>query len=468
MKYPLLIATSAILLLTIGCEKSDPAEDTSASTTDQTSTETTEDTDVETDETTGGTDDSATEPTDTTASTDDTSTTTADVTWHADISPVLQTYCGRCHYDGGLGTGDFSDYATAAAFAEIMLTQIDAGQMPPAASDPECRDYRGSEHMFLPSSDRDLLQAWVEEGTPEGDPADAVEVEAIDELLDDPDIEVRTAAAYTPTFSDTSNPGNEYRCFVLDPGLEEDTFMTAMQPIIDNRQMVHHVVLYTRNSRTMAPEDADADGFDCINGEEFSYISAMVGGWAPGSLPIELEEWGGMRLRAGEQFIVQMHYYDPGDLTQTDDHSGYAFRFADSVEKEIYTDIHGSYAFNIPANDDSYSVQGSSSVPFGRTTTIYSVFPHMHVLGSGFRMWVEGPEEETCMVYSESYDFENQQTYLFEEPLEIPGGSTIRTECTWNNSASNPDIIHDPPRDTRYGERTDEEMCFFFALTSIE
>jgi len=462
----------ALLLAPIGCDKT--TDDTEVADDTEATTDVTDDTD-----TTGGstTDDTATTGGSTTDDTDDTTggSTTDDtgpaptVTWHADIDPLLQTYCGRCHYDQGLGTGDFTDYSIASAMSEIMLTQIDAGQMPPAASEPECRDYHGSEYLFLPDEARETLATWVAEGTPEGDPEDAVAVDAIDEVLDDPDLELMLEAAYTPSFSDSSNPGNEYRCFVLDPGLSEDTYLTAMQPIIGNRQMVHHVVLYTRNSQSLPADYADADGFSCINGEEFRYISAMVGGWAPGSLPIELGEWGGMKLDAGEQFIVQMHYYDPGDLEETDDLSGYAFRTAESVEKEIVLETLGVYNFNIPADDPSYSAQGSDSVPFNRTATVYSVFPHMHVLGSGFRMWAEDSAgEETCLVSSDAYDFENQQTYLFHEPLVVEGGSSLKYECTWNNSTSNPDLILDPPQDTRYGERTDEEMCFFFALISYE
>ena len=472
MLKPISLSFIALLVAPLGCDKSDAGtgDDTEASAVDSTAP-TADDTAATGGPGTGTTDDTAT--TGGPGATDDTSTTDTSaaptVTWHADVAPMLQTYCGRCHYDDGLGTGDFSDYTTAAAMASIMLTQIDADQMPPAASEPECRDYHGSEFMFLPEEARDTLATWIDEGTPEGDPADAVEVEVIDELLADPDLEVLIGAAYTPTFSDASNPGNEYRCFVLDPGLTEDAYITAMQPIIDNRQMAHHVVLYTRNSRALPADYADADGFSCINGEEFSYIGAMVAGWAPGSLPIELEEWGGMKLDAGEQLIMQMHYYDPGDLEEVDDHSGYAFRFADSVETEIQLEALGVYTFNIPADDPDYSASGSTLVPFNRRATIYSIFPHMHVLGSGFRMWSEDSEgAETCLVSSESYDFENQQTYLFREPLVIEGGATLRYECTWNNSTSNPDLIHDPPQSTRYGERTDEEMCFFFALMSYE
>ena len=72
--------------------------------------------------------------------------------------------------------------------------------------------------------------------------------------------------------------------------------------------------------------------------------------------------------------------------------------------------------------------------------------------------------DETCIAASEKWDFNNQLTYVFNEPIELKGGDTIHMECHWNNSRSNPNLIHDPPIEVGYGERTDEEMCFAFTL----
>ncbi len=388
--------------------------------------------------------------------------------WYADISPLLQTHCTRCHYEGGLGTGDFYDYETASAFAEIMLAAIDAQEMPPATSDPECRDYVGSEHLNLPDEGRALLATWLKEGTPEGDPADAVTVELISEELQDPNLELRIAEPYTPTFSDSANPGNEYRCFVLDHGQTEDFYLNTMAPIVTEHAMTHHAVLYSASS-SIPDSLSGPEGFSCINGEEYRYIREFLAGWAPGSLPVELPEGVGIKVDADEKFILQMHYFDPGTLEEgTSDQPGYAFQIETEVEKEAWVETLGIYGFNIPAGDDHYTASGSSTVPFAYDLTLYSVFPHMHVLGSGYTMSLtheDGTEE--CILSADAYDFENQLQYRFSEPLALPGGSRLNYECVWNNSTSNPDLINNPPEDTRYGERTDEEMCFFFSLMSL-
>jgi hypothetical protein len=56
---------------------------------------------------------------------------------------------------------------------------------------------------------------------------------------------------------------------------------------------------------------------------------------------------------------------------------------------------------------------------------------------------------------------------MLDPPLHIAPGERIHYSCSWDNSAENPDQFFDPPRDIRYGERTDEEMCFGFTLVSF-
>jgi hypothetical protein len=73
---------------------------------------------------------------------------------------------------------------------------------------------------------------------------------------------------------------------------------------------------------------------------------------------------------------------------------------------------------------------------------------------------------EACIVASDRYDFNNQLTYGFTAPVHVSSGTAINLSCTWDNSAENPNQMHDPPSNVRYGERTDEEMCYAFSLVS--
>src|SRR5678809_588514 len=96
--------------------------------------------------------------------------TAATVTFEHDVGPMLDRYCVRCHDGVGLGPGNFADYATVAPLAPLMIQRIDAGEMPPPASDPECRSYLGSDRFVVDPALSPMLQAWVDAKTPQGDP----------------------------------------------------------------------------------------------------------------------------------------------------------------------------------------------------------------------------------------------------------------------------------------------------------
>ena len=91
----------------------------------------------------------------------------------------------------------------------------------------------------------------------------------------------------------------------------------------------------------------------------------------------------------------------------------------------------------------------------------------MHVLGTGYRMWVQDWGGDTCLVESDSYGFDNQLTYFFDTPVSVKSGDTIGFECTWDNSADNPNQMFEEPQPIGYGERTNEEMCFAFTLIGL-
>ena len=401
-------------------------------------------------------------------SVDDTVVVAGDeLTFYADVKPVLDVHCTRCHFDEGLGVGDFTDPDTVTAFAEVMLGQIDSGAMPPAVSDTECHDYRGSDQLNIDDSERKIIADWIDGGKVMGDPATDPQVVPTSGVLSDPDIVLMMPEVYTPTWSDADNPGNEYRCFVLDPELDEDVYFEAMAPEVDNEALVHHVVLFSENRSDISEAQWDPQGWDCI--DDSGAGDGMIAGWAPGMLPVEFPAETGMKLGSNKVLVLQMHYYQSSSDEQPD-RSGYAFRTKpeSEVDEEVIMFPLGIYNFNVPAGDDDYTDSDSFTNTYPVNLKIHGVFPHMHVLGQAYSASITHADgSETCLVNGR-YDFDNQLTYQFEEddmPV-ISEGDRINFSCNWNNSLSNPDLPHSEPINAGYGERTDEEMCFFFSLVS--
>ena len=401
--------------------------------------------------------------------TSETPDTESEVTYYQDVRPMLDTYCTRCHMDGGTGPVDFRNPDNAMAMAEVMLSQMDAGLMPPPVSDPDCRDYVDSERMSLPPEARDTLAAWVDQGKPLGDESTAVEVDPVATQLENPDLFIQIPKAYKPSFEDNANPGNEYRCFYIEHDRDEDFFITGLSPVVDQTALAHHIVIAKGPKDEVKDKFKTDDGWSCINGEGTNVLDGMIAGWAPGTVPTIFEEGHGMRIGKDEAFILQMHYF-ANDAAAIDegDQSGYEFTTATSVDREVLMFPFGPTGFRIPAGEESHTESLSFTIPNGLSARAHGTFPHMHVLGSSYRLWVEHQDgSETCGAESDRWDFDNQITYMFNESILLQGGDKIHFECSWDNSASNPDQINDEPAAVRYGERTDEEMCFAFTFLSL-
>lgn len=388
-------------------------------------------------------------------------------TYYADVAPVLQTYCTRCHSASGQGPGDFDDPDTVVSMGELIAGNVAAGLMPPPAADPTCADYEGSERMLIPEDAKAILSDWVDSGKQLGSPDEAVPVTPWDTELEDADTFFDMAHPYTPVFDDPSNPGNEYRCFVLENTRSESFYVTAFTPSLGTPELVHHIVVFLADETEEIPGYDEETGVDCIDNVSGG-AERMLAAWAPGMLPVRLPEGRGVRILPSQNLVLQMHYYDNGTSAGLTDQSGYALKTAEEVEVPVLMFPVGANGFTIPAGNDSYTHSEEFELPPGLGGKIYTTFPHMHVLGQGYELTVEHSDGSTsCVARSDGYDFDNQLSYSLLEPIPVAGGDTLRQTCTWNNSPSNPDLIHNPPIETSYGERTDEEMCFTFLLASL-
>ena len=118
------------------------------------------------------------------------------------------------------------------------------------------------------------------------------------------------AAPYTPNQA----AADDYRCFVIDPQLESERFMTAFQVEVDNAKLLHHVVMFTvpGDAQTLGELDDlenedETPGYTCYGGPRTSRVGVGMA-WAPGSAGLIMPENIGMPIAPNTRFVVQMHY----------------------------------------------------------------------------------------------------------------------------------------------------------------
>ena len=377
----------------------------------------------------------------------------AQVTHSEHIQPLLDQHCVRCHQAGGLGLGDFEDPAQVQSFAERIVTRAQDGTMPPPASDPACRDYQSSERLTLGDRDLKLLEKWAEQGFAAGEGTLVRDLPDEGLALAGTDLNV-TVPRYGPSFSDEREPGNEYRCFVLEHGRDSAFYITGIQPVVDQSSVLHHMVLGAVPRDEVGSAGAGPEGVDCIN-DDMGAIEGLIGVWAPGMEAMQMADGAGLMVTSEQVFVLQVHYFQSGpESAGLVDESGFALRTTDSVAQPLEMVTVGSQSFRVPAGQGDYTFEGAWESASDRK--IYGVFPHMHERGAGYQMRLPERRRDTCVLDGDGYDFSNQLYYLFREPIWLKAGEQLDYSCTWDNSGN--------PDDVFYGERTDEEMCFFFVL----
>ena len=204
-------------------------------------------------------------------------------TYHADIAPLIAASCGGCHTSGGIAPFALGTYAEVAAVSPLMAASTTARRMPPwgAQETESCRPRHMFKHdLRLTDAQIAILTAWDQAGAPQGDPTEArtIEIAGFDELAGmtksvDPD------APFT-----TQGWRDQFRCFVMDPGFTEDTWLNGVHVRPGNDLVAHHALVFLdQNAESIALADDDG-AFDCFGSPGIS-DAPLVGVWAPGSMP---------------------------------------------------------------------------------------------------------------------------------------------------------------------------------------
>ncbi len=113
---------------------------------------------------------------------------------------------------------------------------------------------------------------------------------------------------------------DDYRCFLLDPRLQDPAFVTGLNVLPGRPDLVHHVILFRVGPDDVADakaQDANADGqgWTCFGGAGVSSGASnplgsapWLGAWAPGGGERVLAKDIGIPLEAGSRIIMQVHY----------------------------------------------------------------------------------------------------------------------------------------------------------------
>ena len=237
------------------------------------------------------------------------------VTFNKDIAPILFENCATCHRPIESGPADrgaircawrarrsrLLDYANAQPRAREIAEATLTRAMPPWL--PES----GHGEFLNPRRLRDdqiaLIQQWVEQGAPEGDPADKPKPPVFPDgwQLGKPDVVLKSAESYTLQ----PGKGDVFRNFVFPVPRSSTRYVRAIEFRADNPKVLHHANVAVDPARVSRRLDRidPGPGFATMPEDEVQNVF----GWSPGKVPILEPADTAWVLEEGSDLVVQLH-----------------------------------------------------------------------------------------------------------------------------------------------------------------
>jgi hypothetical protein len=190
--------------------------------------------------------------------------------------------------------------------------------------------------------------------------------------------------------------------------------------------------------------------------------SDFLVGYAPGQPPEILPAGQGKLVKAGSDFVMEIHYTTNGKASA--DRSKFGLVFArEKPRTRVLTLSATNGKFKIPPGDPNYRVDAEFEVH--ADVKLAGLHPHMHGRGKDFAYRIVYPAGTTETILSvPRYNWHWQLWYTLAEPIALPKGTRIECTAHFDNSPNNPDNA-DPTKTVTWGDQSwDEMMVGFFNL----
>jgi Copper type II ascorbate-dependent monooxygenase, C-terminal domain len=432
------------------------------------------------------------------------------------VAPVLAEKCAGCHRLGGIAPFRLDTATAARKYAALVAAAVSARTMPPWPPGPASPPYVGQDARILSGAQRAAILAWARAGGPIDGPATPPPaVTAPPARQGETTLTLPLGAAYTPRAQNGAT--DDYRCFLLDPGLAQDGFVTSARIVPGAPKIVHHVILFRVEPAQVAQAErldrgAAGLGWPCFGGtgiavaganelNDAPWVSAWAPGWGGGRLP----EGTGVPLRAGSRIVMQVHYNllngrapdrsravltvapaatglkslqtillpapvelacakgETGRLCNRDEAIG------DLARKYGQAAAYAPVWLLVLCRGDAVHVRPSATTTcdrrIDRPSTIYVAAGHMHLLGASIRVELNpGTARRRVLLDIPRWDFHWQNAYQLAQPVAAGPGDVLRVTCRHDvTKRHHTEGVPHTPRYILWGEGTTDEMCLGIA-----
>jgi len=376
------------------------------------------------------------------------------VTFARDVAPIVFERCGVCHHPNGSAPFSLLTYPAARAHATQIAAVTARRLMPPWKSEPGYGEFVG--HRPLTGDEIDLLQRWVLDGAPEGDPRDLPQAPRWTDgwQLGTPDL----VLTLPQPFLLAADGADVSRVFVLPVPIDAIRYVRGVEFRPGNAAVVHHAnIRIDRTPASRALDDQDpAPGYAGLLSHSAVYPDGHFLGWTPGQAAPLLPKGLAWRLTPRTDLVVEIHMKPSGKPETVAPSIGVYFG-SDPPERTPAMLRLGRQSIDIPAGEKDYRIADSFVLPVD--AEVQAVQPHAHYRAREVKAVATLPDGTTkWLIYIRDWDFRWQHVYRYVAPFMLPKGTTLSVEYRFDNSAENPRNPVRPPARVTWGQWSQDEM----------
>ncbi|KAK3099429.1 hypothetical protein FSP39_004175 [Pinctada imbricata] len=254
-----------------------------------------------------------------------------------------------------------------------------------------------------------------------------------------------------------------YICIILDVPTDGDYHIIGNTPIVDNTDVLHHILLYGCNEKDRKVKREVGVPYDCgmtpgdVCGRE------LIGVWTSGVKGECLHPQAGFRMgtHGYKRMALQVHWNNPYRTSGHYDSSGLRLYYTSNRRPNDAGILWvGQQYLEIPPSRDRVVINGTCSgdcttAMFSDKISVFGAMNHMHLLGREQRVMLYRGGKYLHHITDEGhYSFNRPSQTNFPEPVQVLPGDELRTSCVFDSSRRR--------STTLFGEGTDSEMCFTF------
>ena len=365
-------------------------------------------------------------------------------TFTKDVAPILQRSCQNCHRPGSIAPMSLLTYEDVRPWARSIRNRVSKREMPPWHVDRTIGIRKFKDDASLSDREVATVVAWIDGGTPRGNPADMPPPKKFEEMdkwhIGTPDLVVSI-----PTAQVIAAAGPDWWAnFVADSGLTEDRYIKAVEAKPAGRgatRVVHHLV-------------AGLQYEDGARGEGGTLVEYAVG--KNGDI---FPEGSAKLMKAGAKVTFNQHYHSVGEEITDKSEVGFVFYPKGYVPKHVVNTVLQPRMddLDIPAGADNVRTEGYFK--FEQPTRLVGFMPHMHNRGKRSCMEAIYPNMAVEQLNCVNYDFQWQIVYNYADDVAplLPAGTIIHTTFWHDNSTANRNNP-DPRNWVGFGNRTTDDM----------